>query len=547
MKRLLAVLFVFMMVFSSCLPLIEPVTMSDSSGSLDITKDITLAPGGTVDGVDISTIAGAAHAQNTDTNMGVLAVKPLALDGDKFVIRDSAAGDVFSTTTGAQLKTYVGGHTQNTDTHLTSDGATVIIDAGVIMRDLYTDRWMYNNSNTFFGIDTAGAGHLDDSGGGSNATGNTAYGNNTMRDITTGYDNVAVGANALLTNLTGYYNVAIGSTAAQAMTTAIHSTAIGYQSLANSTGSYNTGVGSGTLANSGTGTYNTAVGLQSLNSATGSRNTALGRWSGQFNTGSDNVFLGNQAGEDSGAESDVLYIDNSHTTTPLIKGDFSTNKITINEDLEVADDLTVNGTINAPGDAIIKTDGSSARDLTITTGAAKTMLLTTPVYEDLVVSMTNVKAPAANPPLWTIYKGSELPAFIKDATNILYFSTQIPHSYKEGTNIEFHIHLAYPDSGAGNSVWYFTYSWADIGSNFPTASNSGNVVIASPATTDRHQTAEMVAAIDGTGKAISSVLVCSISRIGANGSDTYDNSIYLVSGDFHYLKDTLGSRGEETK
>jgi len=431
-------------------------------------------------------------------------------------------------------------HAQNTDTHLTSDGITTVIDAGVITKDLYTDRWLYNNSNTFFGIDAANAtlAHT----GGTEGWYNTAFGNEAIDDITTGHNNTAIGYRAGDSLTTGYYNTLIGSVAGQFVTTAYWNTVVGYQALSTGTGIANTAVGLGALGQAGDGTYNTAVGLQALNESTGDRNTAIGRWAGKTTTGDDNVFIGNDAGKNSGAVSNKLYIDNSDTATPLIYGDFSTNKVTINEDLDVADDATVIGTLNLPGDAIIKTDSTSARDLTITTGAAKTAVLTTAVYDDMQISMANVKTPAVNAPNWVSYKSSEVPAFSKTATNVLYFSAQLPHSYKEGSDLEFHIHIAYPDNGVDNSVWYFTYSWADVESNFPAASNSGNVILASPTTTDRHTAPSIIATISGAGKKISSVLLCSISRLGGDGSDSYDNVIYLVSGDFHYQKDTIGSR-----
>jgi hypothetical protein len=254
-----------------------------------VTGDIVVDPGITIDGVDISTIGGASHAQNTDT-------------------------------------------------HLTSDGITIVIDAGVITRDLYTDRWIYNNSNTIFGVDAAGSGALAHTAG-EEGWYNTFFGNNAGKAITKGYRNVFIGSDAGTRVTTGFYNAAIGDSTLSFLTTGSYSAALGYQALSNSTGSYNTAVGPGALANSGAGTYNTAVGLQSMNSATGSRNTAVGRWTGQFNTGSDNVFLGNEAGENSGAVSNKLYIDNSDTATPLIAGDFSTNTVTINNDLEVTGDL----------------------------------------------------------------------------------------------------------------------------------------------------------------------------------------------------------------
>jgi len=167
--------------------------------------------------------------------------------------------------------------------------------------------------------------------------------------------------------------------------------------------------------------------------------------------------------------------------------------------------------------------------------------LTDECWDDLSIAMAQVRTPASLAPTWTPYKSSQVPAFSDTQVNVLYFSAQMPHSYKEGTDLEFHIHVAYPDAVAGNSVWYFTYSWANDGDAFP-APLSAQVTKPSIGIVDGHQRMQIVANIDGTGKTISSVLLCSIQRTGTHGDDNYGNVIYLVSGDFHYQKDALGSR-----
>ena len=424
------------------------------------TNDITNV--GLVDGVDVSGIGGSSHAQNTD-----------------WTLKDSAGG-------------------------------ANLINNGVIVDDMRTDRWESNDTNTFFGVGAASHGALDDSLGG----GNSAYGSMSQHAISTGYFNTAVGNLSEAGITTGIGNVAVGEN---------------------------------TLGSLSTGSFNTAIGTDSLWQNNNNYNVALGMNAGANNlAGVSNVFLGYAAGQDE-LGSNKLYIANSADTTPLIYGDFSTDAVTINEDLTVADDAEVIGTLNLSGDAIIKTDKTSARDLTITTGAVKTILLSTPVYDDMQISMANVKTPASNAPNWVAYKESEIPAFSKTATNVLYFTAQLPHTYKEGTDLEFHIHIAYPDTGAGNSIWYMTYSWTNIDGNFPAASNSGNVTLVSPTVADRHTAPPIIATISGAGKTVSSVLLCSISRLGGDGSDDYDNVIYLVSGDFHYQKDTLGSRQQLIK
>jgi len=192
---------------------------------------------------------------------------------------------------------------------------------------------------------------------------------------------------------------------------------------------------------------------------------------------------------------------------------------------------------------------ASADDITVPVQSGKTLLLENVVWDDLQINVSTIRTPAASAPTWTSYKGSEVLTFSKSATNVIYFNAQLPHRYKQGTDIEFHIHVAFPDNSAGNSIWYFTYSWANVNSEFPAESNSGNITFASPTTTDRHALKSLIATIDGhtVSKNISSIILCSLSRLGGDGSDNYDNVIYLVGADFHYQIDTIGSRTETAK
>jgi len=79
-----------------------------------------------------------------------------------------------------------------------------------------------------------------------------------------------------------------------------------------------------------TGIQNTFIGLNSGETNTsGATNTFLGSFSGRNSSGSGNVFLGFNVGS-SETGSSKLMIDNSSTTTPLIYGEFDTNKVGIN-------------------------------------------------------------------------------------------------------------------------------------------------------------------------------------------------------------------------
>ena len=118
-----------------------------------------------------------------------------------------------------------------------------------------------------------------------------------------------------------------------------YNTAHGYHSagIDITTGDGNTVVGyeAGKLIN--TGSYNTAIGSDSLIAVTsGNNNTAIGYKAGATNaTGSGNVFVGYEAGPASGNVSNKLYINNSSSNTPLIYGDFSSNTVSINNNLVI--------------------------------------------------------------------------------------------------------------------------------------------------------------------------------------------------------------------
>jgi trimeric autotransporter adhesin len=117
------------------------------------------------------------------------------------------------------------------------------------------------------------------------AQSNTAVGEDSLHNNSTGSQNTAVGDNAMIgvsgTPLTGSNNVAVGYNALfAAQGTASDNTALGMQALYATT----------------TGTSSTAVGYYALDNATGSPNDALGFNAGKYiSTGSDNVALGYQA------------------------------------------------------------------------------------------------------------------------------------------------------------------------------------------------------------------------------------------------------------
>ena len=165
------------------------------------------------------------------------------------------------------------------------------------------------------------------------------------------------------------------------------------------------------------------------------------------------------------------------------------------------------------------------------------------VWDDQMVDIGAGKLPAVGAPSWTSYKGGQVLSFADAQTNTVYFNVQIPHSYKLGTNIDFHCHVVHAGASGGFSTWQFTYCLASIGGTFTTATTS-LVTLTAPAVVDHHGLL-IFPNITGTGAGISSMILCSLERHGNSG--TYNGAIYIMSMDSHYEKDSIGSRQELAK
>lgn len=151
-----------------------------------------------------------------------------------------------------------------------------------------------------------------------------------------GVGQLAVTNNGSNTGMTGNRNVGLGPYAVSGLTSGSNNMGIGFNTLGlNTTGSENVAIGVKAMQVNQTGSANTVIGgsVSNINAGgalvSGNNNVFIGAAAGAQSTGSGNVFIGYSTG---GLElgSNLLYIDNSSTSSPLIKGDFSANTVTIN-------------------------------------------------------------------------------------------------------------------------------------------------------------------------------------------------------------------------
>ena len=168
----------------------------------------------------------------------------------------------------------------------------------------------------------------------------------------------------------------LGAFAGEKLTSGTNNTFIGYEAGANNTsGSNNTflGFNAGKLNtganNTAVGTYsgdaliggqrNTLMGLQSGSgltsgndnlmlghnagriASTAEQNVYLGSGAGEINTGKQNIMIGYQAGGTISNSDNLLIIDNSSSTKPLIYGDFNTDSLRFNSSLSIQHGLSL--------------------------------------------------------------------------------------------------------------------------------------------------------------------------------------------------------------
>lgn len=198
-------------------------------------------------------------------------------------------------------------------------------------------------TNLFLGVDS---GNSTNTGGN-----NTAIGLNTLQDLTTGISNVVLGGLSGVEIQGGNQNTGLGASSLRDLVSGANNTAVGAISLFNALGSDNTAIGVQAGAGLVNGSNNTFVGNLAGGDVTAkdfSNSTYLGSRAGYFSTGSNNVFIGYAAGEDE-LGSNLLYIENSDSASPLIWGNFSSNFVNINGSLGINDSspgygLDVNGT-----------------------------------------------------------------------------------------------------------------------------------------------------------------------------------------------------------
>lgn len=198
-----------------------------------------------------------------------------------------------------------------------------------------------------------------------------------------------------------------------------------------------------------------------------------------------------------------------------------------------------NGQIYTAGNGITINAGQISTNLTtLTTNinitgniTANQIYATDALYEDLRFPAADLTKGTANDPDFVTFRpGITILGFPNDNTKYLYITAQLPHSWREGTNLSAHFHWSPLNTNTGNVTWCLDYTWANVNSNFPTTTTRCIDDTSSEVIYD-HLMSDMIR-IDGTGKTASSMMIAKIYRNGT--SDTHNAEVGLLEFDFHY-------------
>lgn len=173
-------------------------------------------------------------------------------------------------------------------------------------------------------------------------------------------------------------------------------------------------------------------------------------------------------------------------------------------------------------------------------------------WEDEKVPATTTTFAGANPPTITTFVDNGAGStgvigyhFSATIVEEVFFETQLSHQYAEGTTIYPHVHWSPMTAGAGNVVWGIEYTLARPNAQFP-LTVLDSVTTAASGIIRQHQLAGF-SAVTMAGNTISTMISGRVYRDGPNAADTYAGQAVLHEIDWHYQKDTPGSKAQFAK
>lgn len=182
---------------------------------------------------------------------------------------------------------------------------------------------------------------------------------------------------------------------------------------------------------------------------------------------------------------------------------------------------------------------------------ASSVYIDPPRWEDVRVPLSNTVGAGVHDPTLSLFRDNgagSTGVFAWSFSNVqeqeLFFTAQLPHYYKQGSDLHPHVHWSPSDAGAGNAVWGLEYTIQNhFAAPFPlttlltVAQAAGGIAFA-------HQVA-VLPVIAGSALTISALIVGRLFRSLAG--NTYASPAFGHEIDFHFQIDNIGSNLQFSK
>ncbi len=139
--------------------------------------------------------------------------------------------------------------------------------------------------------------------------------------------------------------------------------------------------------------------------------------------------------------------------------------------------------------------------------------------------------------------------FASNQTEEVFYTVQMPHPYKFGTDLDLHIHWSKTTSAANDVSWKIDYECADVGEIF-TGSLGTTLEFVSDVghddTANKHASYEVTLSNPGFSS-LSGTCLVRLYRDHDDGDDTYAADARFYDFDVHYQADQPGSVSGDQK
>jgi hypothetical protein len=170
------------------------------------------------------------------------------------------------------------------------------------------------------------------------------------------------------------------------------------------------------------------------------------------------------------------------------------------------------------------------------------------VFKDIVIPIVDRSA-GSNRPSLSPFIGN-IQAYSFAVNDIVYCDfIELPHDWKEGSEIEFHLHWATSKSYSVEEKlqWELFFTTANMGEVFPSQTTLTKEVVIPIGTASLQHFYTSMGTFDTTGLKIGAVMGLTVRRIAKTAGGVESAAPYLLDVGIHYEADTIGSRLRASK